>query len=187
MGWVNSITAQAWREIDGGEPPANTELALSRLDGRTDEDAMAMRLSCLANSGRAEELRTGLASWQPSDPVGQARRARYVNDLAWLDGVVDDLGTAWTAASAIPDPDRRTEEQVRVLIEDARRLAEARVDPFPRLVEAHRLLGPRATEFETDLDRHERQRGIRRLVLVSLVPVVIVAAMRVMALGRSLG
>jgi hypothetical protein len=187
MRWANGAAAQAWKALDGGEPPANTELALSRLEGRTDDDAVAMRLSCLANSGRAEELRTGITAWQPTSPVGQARRVRYMSDLAWLDGVVDDLGTAWSAASDISDPDKRPEEQAKVLIEDARRLANASKDPFPRLVQAHRLLGPRATEFQTDIDRSERRRGTQRMALLSLIPVVIVAVVGVMVRTGTLG
>lgn len=156
--WANGSAIAAWIDLDGGSPPADADEALARLAGRRDDDAVAMRAAWLASADRTAELRGVLEDWSPADPVNVARNARMASILALLEGVVDDLREAWEAASAIPDPRLKMEQQVRVLVEDARRKITAGEDPFSRLVEAHDLLGPRAAEFDTDEDR----RGIRR-------------------------
>lgn len=160
--WANGAANAIWIDLDGGAAPADVDEALTRLASRAGDDAVAMRAAWLASAERTAELRAVLDDWTPSAPDGVARRARMASILALLEGGGDDLGSAWEAASAIPEPRLRVENQARVLVEDARRRIEGGEDPFPRLVEAHDLLGPRAAEFDTDEDR----RGIRRELLL---------------------
>jgi hypothetical protein len=185
--WANGSANAAWIVLDGGGPPADADEALARLVGRADDDAVAMRAAWLASADRTAELRSVLDGWSPADPVNVARHARAASVLSLLEGVVDDLGPAWEAASAIQDPSLRVEQQARVFIEDSRRRAAGGEDPFPPLVEARHLLGPRAAEFDTDEDR----RGIRhaRLVVAAwgLVPAIVFALIGLAAWSGMLG
>jgi hypothetical protein len=173
--WANGSASAAWTAIDGGRPPADADEALGRLADRVDDDALAMRAVWLAWANRTTDLRALLDIWRPLDPVVVARRARAESTLRLLEGETDDLGPAWEAAMAIPDPRHRTEQQAMVLVEDSRRRAEAGEDPFPRLVEAYRLLGPRASEFDTDEDWQGIRRARLMVAIWGLVPAVIFA------------
>lgn len=185
--WVNGSASAAWTALDGGGPPANADEALGRLTDRVDDDALAMRAAWLAWANRTAELRALLDSWRPVDSVVVARRARAASTLRLLEGVTDDLGPAWEAAMAIPDPRHRAAQQAMVFVEDSRRRAEAGQDPFPRLVEAHRLLGPRAAEFDTDEDRQGIRRARLMVAVWGLVPAVIFALIGLAAWSGILG
>lgn len=173
--WADGSADAVWIDLDGGATPADADEALARLTGRADDDAVAMRAAWLASADRTAELRAVLDDWTPTDPANVARHARFASVLWLLDGVVDDLGPAWEAASAIPDPSLRVEQQAKVLIEDSRRTALAGEDPFPRLVEARHLLGPRAAEFDTDEDRRRIPRARFRVAAWGLVPAIVFA------------
>jgi hypothetical protein len=185
--WANGSASAAWIALDGGGPPADVDEALGRLADRVDDDALAMRAAWLAWANRTTDLRALLDHWSPVDPVAVARRARAESTLRLLEGVTDDLGPAWEAAMAIPDPRHRTEQQAMVFVEDSRRRAEAGEDPFPRLVEAHRLLGPRAAHFDTDEDRQGIRRARLMVAVWGLVPAVIFAVIGLAAWSGILG
>jgi hypothetical protein len=185
--WANGDAAAAWNTIDRGGLPADADEALARLAGRGDDNAVAMRVAWLAAAGRTADLRGVLESWEPTDSVNIARRARCAWALATPDGVADDFGPAWEAATAIPNPDERARQQAHVLIEDARRRAEAGRDPFPRLIEARRLLGARAAEFDTDEDRRVVRRWRLMVLAAGLAPALVVAVIAVAAWSGLLG
>ncbi len=168
--WLNARTARAWDELDGGAVPKDADEALSRLTGRSDDDATAARLAWLANANRIDELREGLDAWRPTDPVARASRARHEGALRLLEDGTDYLTAARAAASAILDPERRTEAQAIILFEEGRRRADMGKDPFPALIEADRLLGPRAVRLETEEVRREQRAFLRQLVLWVALP-----------------
>jgi hypothetical protein len=185
--WSNGSADAAWEELDGDAPPTDVDEALERLAGRDDDDSVAMRAAWLASDKRTADLRATLDAWRSGDPVNAARRARMASTLALLEGTTDDLAAAWEAASLIPDPSRRVELQARVCIEDARRRAEDGDDPFPRLVEAQRLLGTRAGEYDTDDDRRVRRRARWMVAASGIVPAVIFGAIGLAAWSGMLG
>jgi hypothetical protein len=165
--WANRHAEQAWKRLTEVPVPSSPDEALAILGDRRDDGAMALRIAWLAAASRTDDLRAALRDWRPADDIGRARHARHSSTLALLEGKVDDLQDAWSAASAISDPVGRVKEQARVFVEDARRLADAERNPFPRLVEAARVLGPRLTEFETVEDIRVRD-DVKRRVLIRL-------------------
>jgi hypothetical protein len=185
--WGNGTANAAWMALDGNPFPLDADEALARLDGRVGEDVVAMRASSLARSKRSAELRALLDGWSPTEPVDVARRARSASTLPLLEGGADDLSAAWAAASAIPDPMQRAEQQAMVCLERARRRVNAGGDPFPELVGARRLLGVRAAEFDTPEDRRQMDRTRRYFVIGAFVPAAIFAVIGLVAWSGLLG
>ncbi len=185
--WSNGSANAAWMALDGAPYPLDADEALARLDGRVGVDVVAMRASSLAWAKRSAEQRALLDGWSPTEPVDVARRARSASTLSLLEGGADDLSAAWTAASVIPDPDDRAEQQAMVCLECARRQGNAGDDPFPKLVEARRLLGVRAAEFDTDADQGEMDRARRYFVVGAFVPAALFAVIGLAAWGGLLG
>ncbi len=79
--WAERIVRE-WQSIDGGDPPATSEEALSRLDGLSGDLPTALRLPILLASGDRDGVGQELRNWQPSDMVFRARRARLLFGLA---------------------------------------------------------------------------------------------------------
>jgi len=162
IAWVAARRDRAWADLDTLAPPLGLEDALARLDGHHDESAMSLRASSLLAAGRSDELRQLLASWETTDPIGQAHKARYESDVAHLEGRADDLRAAWTAADAIADPDDRAVEHAVILYDAAIRSAAARSDPYAPLVAARRILGSRDLEIGEGISAW-RQSFIRKI------------------------
>jgi hypothetical protein len=138
--WVGAAIHE-WQSIDGGDPPATPDEALSRLAGKEGDAATVQRLWALLENGDHDAVRTGLHGWQPSDPVSRARHERLQSALAFAEGV-DDLEPARAAAEAVPDSVERLRQGTLLAIEEARRWAIQGRDPLQLLVDARRRLGP---------------------------------------------
>ena len=171
IAWVAARRGRAWADIDGLAPPLGLEDALARLEGHDDESSISLRASSLLAAGRSEDLRQLLASWETTDPIGQARKIRYESDLAHLERRADDLRAAWKAADAIVDPDDRAVEHAVILYDAALRSAAAGADPYAPLVVARRILGSRNFEMCDEIRAWRRSftRGIAVSLLLSAV------------------
>jgi hypothetical protein len=185
--WFGGDIRAAWLRLDSGGPPADPDEASARLSGRDDDEATAMRLGWLAVTGRTADLRTALEAWTPATAVGSAQQARLTSRLALLEGGADDLELPLEAASAIPDARARVEQQARVFIEAAWRRMDRDEDPFPSLVEAKRILGDRAGEFDTDDDERVRARTRRIATALGLAPALAMAVLSFAVVTGMLG
>ena len=113
-------------------------------------------------------------------PLGTALMWLNMRQRAWPAATViawERRHAAQVAASAADGAsaaDVEAPDAVKALLDEARRRLVVGADPFPPLVKAHRLLGPRARQYESEEDRRDRRRTTWQLALWSLIPAVIV-------------
>jgi len=139
LGWAD-LSRQEWDEI-GAESPSTIDEGLAALEGRTDDLAVALRLSLVSHE-RKERAQEILDAGHPSDPVFRARRERVQSAMRFDADGTDDLTGATNAAAEIEDPAKRQTAEVLLSLERARRIEVRGGDPFPLLVETRRSLGP---------------------------------------------
>jgi hypothetical protein len=184
--WSHAANRQAWVALDGGDLPRDPSEGLERLGDRHDDAAVAMRLTCLGTLERSAEMHELVASWHPDDPVHVARRARAAGLAAALGGEVDDLTDARNAAAAIEDPETRIEQEASVHQLAAWLAVLAGKSPFPEILEARRLLGPRATDPGPDWPATRRSIAIR-LVVGAAIPAAFIAVIALVLWSGMLG
>ena len=139
--WALERQIESWARLDGGPLPVPAESGLSRVEGRTDDLAVFLRIGALIDLARRSEARAELETWQPTDDVGQARRARRAASLAGPDAADAAIAAARAAVAAVADPTDRAEGSALLAVVEAQLAMRAGRDPLPILVGARRGLG----------------------------------------------
>jgi hypothetical protein len=169
LAWAD-LTLQEWQQL-GVEQPHGVDEALAVLADRTDDLAVALRVSCLRieRPGAAREL---IDSWHPVEPEFRARRERVLSALRFDEDGTDDLGAATTAAGEITDPAKRETAKALLALEHARRVQVRGGNPIPLLLEIRQALGPLdLDEIQESIAASASISRLRAQVLGCLFPV----------------
>ena len=170
LAWCG-VSMQEWQSIDGGALPMSLSEATSRLDGRSDDLAVALLISVFWRCGERPRASAAAADWRPSDPSFQARRERLLSMMAFDSNGTDDVCAARAAVDLIGDPVQRETQQTELTIEQARRLEVRGKNPFGLLAEARRALGPLDLDEVRPLAGRSMSARIRRGGLGCLIAV----------------